>query len=224
MLALNYKNILTQNKLINFSRRTILTTICRRTAKTSSSPSAENQSKKEIDVKRPLTEGEIQKIINIENIHLVTKFQTKSPQRPPLIKNFFIGKIDEHLLTYPQVMDVKDFNETGKNLELTSSYFENSAARPNDQRPRDLCAQTMDDLRHMKLFGLSVPQQYAGSGYFKSEMNWASESEANDIKSFLVLAGHRLAVEAIADHGNASQRNQYLMDMAKGYLKCIAND
>lgn len=218
MLTLNYKNILTQKNLINFSCRSIVTTIWRTTAKPSSSSSTENQRKKEIDVQRPLTEHEIQKIINLENIHIVTKFQTKSPQRPPLIKNFFVGKIDEVLLTYPQVMAVKDFNEMSKKFEPISSYFSNSAATPYDQRHRDLCNQTMDDFRRMKLFGLSVPQQYAGSGYFKSEMNWATESEANDIKSFLVLAAHRMAVEAISDHGNTSQHNQYLMDMAKGWL------
>lgn len=217
MLAVNYKNILTQNKFISFSRRYIVSTVSHGTANSSSSekPSADTL-KKEIDVHRPLTEHEIQKIINLENIHIVTKFQTKLPQRPPLVRNFFIGKVDQQLLTYPQVMDVKDFNELGKKLELISSYFSNSAATPFELRHRDLSDQTMSDLRHMKLFGSSVHQQYAGSGYFKSEMNWASECEANDIKSYLVLAGHRLAVEAISDHGNTSQQNQYLMDMAKG--------
>lgn len=221
MLAVNYKNILTHNKLISFSRRSIVSTICRRTARPSSSEKQTNtnETKKEIDVhRRPLTEHEIQKIINLENIHIVTKFQAKLPQRPPLVQNFFIGKIDQQLLTYPQMMDVKDFNEMEKKLELVTSYFLNSAATPYELRHRDLSNQTVTDLCHMKLFGSSVPQKYGGSGNFKSEMNWASETEANDIKSFLILAGHRLAVEAISDHGNTSQQNQYLMDMAKGLL------
>lgn len=214
MLAINYKKILIHKKLIGFSRRTIVSTIYRGTAKASSSEKV--TTKKEIEVHRPLTEHEIQKIVNLDNIHLVTKFQTKLPQRPPLVQNFFIGKVDQQLLTYPQVMDVKDFNEMGKQLETVASYFLNSAATPYELRHRDLSNQTLSDCRHMKLFGSSVPQKYAGSGNFKSEMNWASESEANDIKSFLVLASHRLAVEAISDHGNTSQQNQYLMDMAKG--------
>lgn len=216
MLAMNYKKILIHSKLIGFSRRTIVSTICRETAKPSSSEKLTATTKKEIEVHRPLTEHEIQKIVNLDNIHLVTKYQTKMPQRPPLVQNFFIGKVDQELLTYPQVMDVKDFNEMGKKLQIVTSYFSNSAATPYELRHRDLSNQTVADLRHMKLFGSSVPQNYAGSGNFKSEMNWASESEASDIKSFFVLAGHRLAVEAISDHGNTSQQNQYLMDMAKG--------
>lgn len=220
MLAVNFKNILAYNKLIHFSQRSIVSTICRGTAKPSSSEKLPNTNtntaKKLIEPRRPLTEHEIQKIINLENIHIVTKFQSKLPQRPPLVKNFFIGKVDQQLLTYPQMMDVKDFNEMEKQLDLITSYFLNSAATPYDLRHRDLSDQTVADLCHMKLFGSSVPQNYAGSGNFKSEMNWASECEANDIKSFLVLAGHRLAVEAISDHGNTSQKNQYLMDMARG--------
>lgn len=215
MLAINYKKILIHKKLIDVSRRTIASTICRETAKPSSSERITN-TKKEIEVHRPLTEHEIQKIVNLENIHLVTKFQTKLPQRPPLVKDFFVGKVDQQLLTYPQVMEVKDFNEMGKKLETVTSYFLNSSATPYELRHRDLSEQTVADLCHLKLFGSSVPQNYAGSGNFRSEMNWASESEANDVKSFLVLAGHRLAVEAISDHGNTSQKNQYLMDMAKG--------
>lgn len=216
MLAMNYKKILFHNKLVGYSRRTIFSTICRETAKPSSSEKLTATTQYEVEVHRPLTEHEIQKIVNLENIHLVTKYQTKLPQRPPLVQNFFIGKVDQQLLTYPQVMEVKDFNEMGKKQEVVTSYFSNSAATPHELRHRDLSNQTMADLRHMKLFGSSVPQNYAGAGNFKSEMNWASESEANDVKSFFVLAGHRLAVEAISDHGNTSQQNQYLMDMAKG--------
>lgn len=216
MLATNYKKVLTHNKLIGVSRRTIASTIWRKTAKPSSSEQLTNTIKDEIQVHRPLTEHEIQKIVNLENIHLVTKYQTKMPQRPPLVQNFFIGKVDQELLTYPQVMQVKDFNEMQKKLGTVTSYFFNSAVTPCELRHRDLSNQTVADLRHMQLFGSSVPQNYAGAGNFKSEMNWASESEANDLKSFSVLAAHRMAVEAITDHGNTSQKNQYLMDMAKG--------
>lgn len=216
MWTVKCKNILIQNKLIDLSRRWIVSTIHRRSAKLSSSETPQNTTQKEIDVHRPLSEHEIKKIIDLKDIHIVTKFQSKLPQRPPLVKNFFIGKIDQALLTYPQMMDVKDFNEMTKKLEPISSYFSNNGNAPYDERHRDLSNQTITNLRNMKLFGSSVHQRYAGSGYFKSEMNWASESEANDIKSFLVMASHRVAVEAILDHGNTSQQNQYLMDMARG--------
>lgn len=171
---------------------------------------------KDVGVYRPLTEDEIQKIINLDNINIVTKFQKKLPQRPPLVTNFFIGKVDNELLAYPQVIELKDFNEMREKLQPISDYFIDNAKQPIDLRFQDLSNQMVADFQRMKLFGSSVHQRFAGSGYFKSEMHFASESEANDIKSFLILAGHRLAVEAISDHGDISQQSEYLMAMAKG--------
>lgn len=214
MFSVNCKNVLTKNKWNYLLHRYIASESRRDLTEKISANS--NATQKDVEVHRPLTEHEIQKIINLDNIHIVTKFQKKLPQRPPLIKNFFIGKVDNELLTYPQVMEVKDFNEMFEKLQPISNYFIRNACTPTELRFRDVSNEMMADFRSMKLFGSSVHQRYAGSGYFKSEMNWASECEANDIKSFLVLSGHRLAIEAISDHGNISQHNEYLMGMARG--------
>lgn len=217
---MKFKSSLVRNKSSCLLRRSIVSSSCRQTVKTSSeSTENKNTEQKDVETYRPLSENEIQKIVNLDNIHIVTKFQQKLPQRPPLIKNFFIGKIDNEHLAYPQVMQVKDFNATIEKLRPITNYFGDSARTPPELRFRDVSNQMLDDFRNMKLFGTSVNQRFGGSGYFKSEMNWASESEANDIKSFFILAGHRLAVEAISDHGNVNQHNQYLMDMAKGMIE-----
>lgn len=217
MFLTNFKSSLVKNKSTFILRRSIVSSSCRKSAKTSSENTEKtNTEGKEVETYRPLCEDEIQKIINLDNIHIVTKFQQKLPQRPPLIENFFIGKIDHAHLTYPQMMEVKDFNAMRKKLRPISNYFADIARTPSDLQFRDISNQMLGDFQNMKLFGSSVHQGFGGSGYFKSEMNWSSESEANDIKSFSVLAAHRLAVEAISDHGDVSHHNQYLMDMAKG--------
>lgn len=205
-------NATVRNKWISY--RSI--SISSRTLKSASVNTNANTNSTEKDVikYRPLTESEIQKIINLDNINIVTKFQTKMPQRPPLVQNFFIGKIDKELLTYPQIA-LEDYKEVCAKLQPISNYFMNDN-NSIDLKFRDVSNQMIADFQRMKLFGSSVHQRYAGSGYFKSEMNLASESEANDIKSYLMLAGHRLAVEAISDHGDISQHNEYLMAMAKG--------
>lgn len=222
MFLIKFKNDLVTNKLFYNFRRSIALTSYRKSIK-STSENVENTNKKEVESYRPLTDDEIQKIVNMDNIHIVTKFQQKLPQRPPLLKNFFIGKVDTELLTYPQVMEVKEFNEMVTKQQPVTAYFVNSAQTPAELRFRDVSNQMLGDFRSMKLFGASVHQRFGGSGFFKSEMSLASESEANDIKSYLVLASHRLAVEAIADHGNVSHHNQYLMSMAKGRT-IITND
>lgn len=217
MFLVHCKNALVGNKSVYPVRRFIVSSSFRQSAKTPLE-NTENFSseRKDVETYRPLSEDEIQKVINLDNIHIVTKFQKKLPQRPPLVRHFFVGQIDNELLTYPQVMAVKDFNAMAEKLHPISNYFANCARTPADLRFRDVSNQMLRDFRNMKLFGASVHQLFGGAGYFKSEMNWASESEANDIKSFSVLAGHRLAVEAISDHGNISHHNQYLMDMSKG--------
>lgn len=178
-----------------------------------------NNNENTLESYQPLTENEIQKIINLDNIHIVTKYQQKKPQRPPLLQNFFIGKVDNELLTYPEVMEVKDFNSMRDKLKPITDYFTKDAKAPIDLRFRDVSNKMLTDFRNMKLFGANVHQRYAGLGNFTSEMAWSTESEANDLKSYLVLAAHRLAVEAISGHGNTSQQTEYLMEMGKGLIK-----
>lgn len=214
MFLTRIKNVTAINKRI--SCRSIEFTVSSRTSKIIPVNTKTDTNQKDVGVYRPLTEDEIQKIINLDNINIVTKFQTKLPQRPPLVKNFFIGKVDNELLAYPQVIQLKDLIEMREKLQPISDYFITNAKQSIDLRFRDVSNQMVADFQRMKLFGSSVHQRFAGTGYFKSELNFASECEANDIKSFLMLAGHRLAVEAISDHGDISQHNEYLMAMAKG--------
>lgn len=220
MILVNLKNFGIRTPPVHVIRRSISSTICRASTKTSSTPNTfgiqKSSDGSEVQTYKPLTEDEIQKIVNLDNIHIVTKYQTKRPQRAPLLLNFFIGKIDREMLTYPQVMEAKDFEAMGERLNPITHYFLNNTKTPPELRFRDLSNAMLADFRGLKLFGSNVREKYSGRGYFKSEMAWASESEASDVKSYLVLAGHRLAVEAITEHGTESQQNEYLMEMAKG--------
>ncbi|XP_031628107.1 complex I assembly factor ACAD9, mitochondrial-like [Contarinia nasturtii] len=221
MFLKHLKSTFAKNQSVHCLRRSIVSSSSCGQSTTTSPENEKHESsrnKKDIETYRPLSEDEIQKIVNLDNIHIVTKFQTKLPQRPPLIQNFFIGKIDVQHLTYPEVMEVKDFNEMTEKISAISNYFTKNACTPAYLQFRDVSHQMINDFRNMKLFGASVHQRFGGLGYFKSEMHRASESEANDVKSFLFLAGHRLAVEAIFDHGNVSHHNQWLMDMGKGEI------
>lgn len=218
MLLKHLKYALAKNNSTYLFRRLISNTIRKRASVKTTSENVENQEQKAVESHRPLTENEIQKIINLDNIHITTKSQQKLPQRPALIKNFFIGKIDTELLTYPEVMEVKDFNALVEDIRPITNYFVDSARTEPDLRFRDVSNQMISDFQRLKLFGASVPERFGGKGLFKSELNYAIEAEASDIKSFSVLAGHRLAVEAISDHGNFSHHSQYLMEMAKGIV------
>lgn len=163
-----------------------------------------------------ITEEEIQKIINLDNIHIVTKKQTKLPERPPLVENFFIGTADRELFPYPQVIDIDDYNKLIEKLEPINSFFAEKSKTAKDPTTKDISKELLIDLQRMKLLGTSISQQFGGLGYFVSETAYASECEANDVKLALILGGHRLVAEAILNHGTVEQHNKYLMDMAKG--------
>lgn len=222
MFLVNLKNSVNWTLAAHMTRRGISSTICRASTKLTPSSNTFRIQKKsdgnKVETYKPLTEDEIQKIINVDNINIITKFQTKRPQRAPLLLNFFIGKIDRELLTYPQI-ELKDVDAMVESINPIGDCFVNSTKTPVDLRFRDLSNKMLVDFRHLKLFGSNVGEKYGGRGLFKGEMAWSSESEANDVKSYLVLAGHRLAVEVITEHGSESQQNEYLMEMAKGEWK-----
>lgn len=219
MFLVNLKSSVNRTLAVHLMKRSISSTICRTSTKlTPASNTFGIQNKpdgNEVRSYKPLTEDEIKKIISVENINVITKMQTKRPQRPPLLRNFFIGKIDREILTYPQ-LDLKDVDAMVERIKPIDDYFVNNTKTPTELRFRDLSIEMLDDFRSLNLFGSNIGEKYGGRGLFKGEMAWASESEANDVKSYLVLAGHRLAAEAIAEHGTESQQIEYLMGMAKG--------
>lgn len=226
MILLNLKNSANRIVAIHLIGRGISSTIRRASTKPTPSSNTFGIQKKsdgnevKAEPYKPLTEDEIQKIINMDNINIITRSQIKKPQRDPLLLNFFTGEIDREMLTYPQ-LDLNDHDAMVKSINPIADYFVNSKKSPTEPRFRDLSNEMLADFRSLRLFGSNVGEKYGGRGLFKGETAWASESEANDVKSFLVLAGHRLAVEAITEHGTESQQNAYLMEMAKGeWEKC----
>lgn len=157
------------------------------------------------------TGTDIEKLINLDKIRIVTKKQTKKPERLPLAKNFFVNEVDKELLAYPQVIDYKDYDPFLQSLKPITDYFQNKVACIDD-----ISKSVVSDLKRLKLFGSAIGEYYGGIGHYKTESSLASESEAIDVDTFLFLNRHRLVAEAIADHGSAEQRDKYLPDLAKG--------
>lgn len=219
MFAVRYRNICLRPSLFRQIRRSV-TINSSQSANTSQQKSGNKEKRsdgKEVqDYRAPLSEEEIQKIINTDKIMYVTKFQHKKPEREPLLQNFFIGEVDTELLTYPQVMTQKEVAAMEELISVHQQYFVNEIKESKESPFRDISEKMLDDFRRLKLFGANVHQRFGGMGNFTSEMCWLTETEAIDLKSFFVLAAHRLAVEAITDHGSENHQIEYLADMAKG--------
>lgn len=163
-------------------------------------------------------EDQIEKIVNIDNVHIDTKVQKKCPPRRPLVKNFFVHEVDAGHLTYPQVIEQNDYEEITRKLKPFHQFFNDRAKTISDPIARDLSDESIADLCLKKLFSTSVNQRYGGFGFFSSETALASECDAVDVKFNEILSPHRIACEIIYNHGTDSQRNKYLLDLAKGKL------
>lgn len=163
-----------------------------------------------------LTEQEIQKIINMDNIHVQTKFQIRLPERGPLVKNFFVGKVDSELMAYPQVIDIVTYEKLVETLRPVHSYFEEKSKKSFDADARDISNDLLSELKRLQVFGRTVPEKLGGIGYFNSEANLASECESVDVKFAEIIGSHRMATEAISLHGTTQQKEKYLYDLGQG--------
>lgn len=207
--------------ILNACKRTFTKTISSRFLSRSANVSTANPNTKSTDEKEnKVIEHrktlDIEKIINLDNVRIVTKVQKKKPERPPLVKNFFVSVVDKDLLAYPQVIDMENYHPFLKTIEPIADYFENKVKYMAPEK--DVSASDVSDLKRMKAFGSSVGELYGGLAHFKSESSIASEAEAVDPSTFLFINNHRLVAEAISDHGTVNQKDKYLPDLANGIV------
>lgn len=218
MFAIRSRSFLLRSNIIPLARRAV-------TSVTKPAPKESKRDRTEIPSdgnqighhKPPLSEDEIQKIVNTRHLNIVTKHRIKKPEREALLQNFMIGKVDRELIYYPQVMTTKDVQAMEQVVDVHSKYFANEVKISEElATAHDIPQEMLAEFRRLKLFGSNVPQQFGGIGNFTSEMSWLSESQASDLKSFFVLGAHRLAVEAINNHGTEKQHIEFLGKMANG--------
>lgn len=220
MFVVRYKSIFPRPNSIPLLRRSITITptwTAQNAAQDRNAQAKGSQRGNKVqDYLPPLTEDEIQKITNTDHIMYVTKVRQKKPERKPLLKNFFIGEVDAHLLTYPQVMTVKEVAAFQTLVAKHQRYFSEDIGKCAQRSEYDVPNAMLAEYLRLKSFGANVEQRFGGMGNFSSEMSWLSETEALDLRSFFVLGAHRLAVEAITDHGSDNHHIEYLARMARG--------
>lgn len=146
------------------------------------------------------------------------KRAAKKPARQPLVKNFFCGKVDTDLLTFPEVIPRDDMINLYRDVENVVQYFKENIDSQQIVTDRRIPAQVISDIKELQVFGLNVPADFGGSGYGATEMALSSECEANDISVAVTLNAHRLATRIIIECGTEAQQRMYLPRLAKGDL------
>lgn len=146
------------------------------------------------------------------------KRAAKKPARPPLVKNFFSGKVDTDLLTFPEVIPRDDMTNLYRDVENAVQYFKENIDSQQILADRQIPVQVIGDIKELQMFGLNVPTEFGGSGYGATEMALSSECEANDISVAVTLNAHRLVTRIIIECGTEAQQRMYLPRLAKGDL------
>lgn len=149
-------------------------------------------------------ESSIQEQVKYTNI---VKFHKKEPKRDPLVKNFFVGKIDKDLLAYQEVLVDENLENLYKNSESYRNLLE------LDEKPN---TDNLDNLKNFGSFGLDVSQNYNGRGYICTETLYSNEVESKCLSLANLLSHHRLITQLLEEYGNEAQKLRFLPKLAKG--------
>lgn len=142
--------------------------------------------------------------------------RTKKPMRPPLVKNFFSGKVDTDLLTYPEVIPRDDMITLYKNVDDTVQYFRNNINSKEILDRQHISGTIIGDMSELEMFGVDISHEYGGRSYGYTEMSLTSEAECKDINVATTLNAHRQAARIISTFGTEVQKSKYLPRLAKG--------
>lgn len=143
--------------------------------------------------------------------------QNKLPQRLPLAKEFFIGKVEKDLLAFPEVINREDM----ATLQTEKAKFQNFFDSINETEidaSKTISRDILDNVKELGLYGINVSDNYSGRGWEYSQSLVASEAEScvTDVASGLL--SHRVVVDALNELGTEVQKDTYLAKLANGSL------
>lgn len=157
------------------------------------------------------TEVEKQKTkpeLDFSKFNLQPRTIQKAEALPPVVKEFFIGEINEGYFPFLEVIEKEHVDKFFNNREFNAKYFKEITQ--GDQGLRNL--------RDRGNFGYDVPQVYNGNGFSTTEMALNSEIETENLKFNTLLNNHRLVTQAISNFGSTEQKEKYLRRLASGEL------
>ncbi|XP_037824954.1 complex I assembly factor ACAD9, mitochondrial [Lucilia sericata] len=143
---------------------------------------------------------------------------SKLPARLPLVKNFFVGLVDNELLAYPEVINREDMARLQNELLPLKNFFAEDFDSQKASATHTMPADLADNLKQLGLYGANVSLDFDGKGWGYSESLMASEPESQATEVALGLLGHRSIIDIIQEMGSAEQKQRFLPKLANGSL------
>uniref|UniRef100_A0A1B6GAU8 Acyl-CoA dehydrogenase/oxidase N-terminal domain-containing protein n=1 Tax=Cuerna arida TaxID=1464854 RepID=A0A1B6GAU8_9HEMI len=140
----------------------------------------------------------------------------KKPQRPPFMKNVFLGIYDVEMLTYPE-LDKEALIELRKRVQPCKDYFKNNVDSNALSVLKMVPNELIEGMKNLGLFGQTIPNLYGGSDQGAVESALISEIIAKDLDIALMLYSHNhLSIQTLLLYGNEHQKQKYLPKLASG--------
>lgn len=151
-----------------------------------------------------------------EQISKITiRKRIKKPQKPPFLKNLFLGNFDTDILTYPQ-LEKEEYEQLNSNIEPVQKYFDGLTSEPNEMH---LSSDFMENLRQLQLFGLQCPQLLHGRELNSTETCRFNDIMSNNTSSIKTLIyNDHLVIQALLKHGTDEQKQKYLSQLVNGNM------
>lgn len=129
---------------------------------------------------------------------------TKKPNRLPLVKNFFLGKVDTELMAYPEAIYEKDHLAiANERREIYKSFLETHIfANPND----------VNNINKMKEFGCFKKT----SSLFTEAIYTVSEQDAKILSYGTFLNSHQQVLTVLEEFGDANQKLKFMPKLESG--------
>lgn len=115
----------------------------------------------------------------------------KKPQRPPFIKNLFLGRFDKEILAFPEVLDKDQHELLHDMLVPIKKFFEEEVDGPKIDKDAKIPQDTLEGLKNLGLYGQQIPVEYGGLGLGATEYARIAEITAIDGSIAVTLAAHQ---------------------------------
>ncbi|XP_063706085.1 complex I assembly factor ACAD9, mitochondrial [Culicoides brevitarsis] len=147
--------------------------------------------------------------LDFRKFDLQARIVKKQPALPPLIKEMFLGRIDEKYFPYLEVIKKEHVDKYFAERQQKTAEFLSQTADPKN---------CLSNLRSSDCLGYSIPKEFNGNGYELTETTLEAELESCNFAASSILNQHRLVVQAIVDFGSDEQKAKYLPKLANGEL------
>merc|ERR1711962_136567 len=141
----------------------------------------------------------------------------QKPERPPFVKELFLGRFDKERLIFPEVLDRERHETLNEMVEPIERFFEEQVDSDKIDRDAKIPQETLDGLKELGLYGMQVPQKYGGLEMGATEFARLAEITALDGSIAVTLAAHQsIGYKGILIAGNEEQKEKYLPRLASG--------